>query len=64
MHAGRYILRDPASGRDIAFSVQSGVNAPCRFYWVDEDLSGQPFGHAPDPHVFSTRIDVWRRCSE
>ena len=63
MHAGRYILRDPASGRDISFSVQSGGNAPYRFYWVDEDFSVQPFGHAPDPDVFRTRIDVWRRCS-
>ena len=63
IHAGRYILKDPTSGRDISFSVQSGGNAPYRFYWVDEDFSVQPFGHSPDPDVFRPRIDVWRRCA-
>ena len=61
-HAGRYILKDPTSGRDIGFSVQSGGNAPYRFYWVDEDFSATPFGHTPDAQVFRTRVDVWRRC--
>jgi len=61
-HSGRYIMKDRASGRDISFSVQSGGCVPYRFWWVDEDFSDSPFGHKPDPSVFATRIDVWRRC--
>ncbi|GAA3345676.1 hypothetical protein GCM10020358_53640 [Amorphoplanes nipponensis] len=61
-HAGRYVLRDPASGRDVSFSVQSGGNAPYRFAWLDEDFSASPFAGEPDPTVLTTRVDVWRRC--
>lgn len=56
------MLRDPASGRDVSFSVQSGGNAPYRFAWLDEDFSTQPFAGKPDPSVLKTQVDVWRRC--
>jgi len=62
MHSGRYMLKDPGSGRHIGFSVQSGGNAPYRFWWIDEDFSGNPFAHAPKQNLFSTTIDIWRRC--
>lgn len=62
MHSGRYILKDPNTGRHIGFSVQSGGNAPYRFWWIDEDFSGDPFGHNPKQDLFVTTIDVWRRC--
>lgn len=61
-HAGRYVVRDPATGRDVSFSVQSGGNAPYRFHWLDEDFSRSPFGGKADPAVLDTRVDVWRRC--
>jgi hypothetical protein len=60
-HAGRYIATDPASGRWVGFSVQSGGNAPYRFWWVDEDFSGAPFDHVADPDGVRERVDVWRR---
>jgi len=62
MHSGRYVLKDPNSGRHIGFSVQSGGNAPYRFWWIDEDFSGNPFAHEPKQDLFNTTIDVWRRC--
>lgn len=61
-HAGRYVLRDPATGRDVSFSVQSGGNAPYRFAWLDEDFSTRPFAGVADPTVLESRVDVWRRC--
>lgn len=61
-HAGRFILEDPATGRWVGFSVQSGGQASYRFWWVDEDFSGAPFAHAPDPDGVRRRVDVWRRC--
>lgn len=61
-HAGRYVLRDPATGRDVSFSVQSGGNAPYRFAWLDEDFSRSPFAREADPTLRTTRVDVWRRC--
>jgi uncharacterized protein YfaQ (DUF2300 family) len=61
-HAGRYVLRDPATGRDVSFSVQSGGTVPYRFAWLDEDFSGTPFARQADPSVPRTRVDVWRRC--
>jgi hypothetical protein len=61
-HSGRFILRDPASGRDISFSVQSGGVSPYRLYWMDEDFSGKPFQHEPVSGLRKTKIDVWRRC--
>jgi hypothetical protein len=61
-HAGRFILKDPGSGRWIGFSVQSGGNAPYRFWWVDEDFSGAPFDRIADPDGVRERVDVWRRC--
>jgi len=60
-HAGRFIATDPASGRWIGFSVQSGGNAPYRFWWVDEDFSGAPFDRVADPDGVRERVDVWRR---
>ncbi|MFN8519891.1 MAG: hypothetical protein U0667_10990 [Chloroflexota bacterium] len=60
-HAGRFIARDPASGRWIGFSVQSGGNAPYRFWWVDEDFSGAPFDRVADSDGVRERVDVWRR---
>ena len=62
MHSGRFILKDPASGRWIGYSVQSGGNAPYRFWWVDEDFSGAPFDRVADPDAVRERVDVWRRC--
>ncbi len=62
LHAARYVLRDPASGRDVVFSVQSGGEAPYRFSWLDEDFSSDPFAGKPDPTVLKTQVDVWRRC--
>jgi len=62
MHSGRYMLKDPSSGRHIGFSVQSGGNAPYRFWWIDEDFSGNPFARTPKQNLFSTTIDIWRRC--
>ncbi len=61
-HSGRYLLQDPQSGRHISFSVQSGGIGAYRFWWVDEDFSGNPFGNTAANNLFSTRIDVWRRC--
>jgi len=61
-HAGRFILKDPATGRWVGFSVQSGGMAPYRFWWVDEDFSGAPFARTPDPDGVRERVDVWRRC--
>ncbi len=61
-HAGRFILEDPATGRWVGFSVQSGGEAPYRFWWVDEDFSGAPFARTPDPVGVRERVDVWRRC--
>lgn len=61
MHSGRYIMQDPDSKRHICFSVQSGGFCPYRFYWIDEDFSGDPFAHTPKENLFSTHIDVWRR---
>lgn len=60
-HAGRFIAADPASGRWVGFSVQSGGNAPYRFWWVDEDFSGAPFDRVADPDGVRERVDVWRR---
>ncbi len=60
-HSSRYIMRDKSSGRDISFSVQSGGNAPYRFWWIDEDMSYEPFGRNPDPNVWIEKIDLWRR---
>jgi len=62
MHSGRYVLKDPNTGRHICFSVQSGGNAPYRFWWIDEDFSGDPFGHTPKSDLFKSTIDIWRRC--
>ena len=62
MHSARFVLKDPDSGRWIAFSVQSGGNAPYRFWWVDEDFSGAPFDRVPNPEGVRARVDVWRRC--
>jgi len=62
MHSGRYVLKDPNSGRHISFSVQSGGNAPYRFWWIDEDFSGDPFANTAKQDLFITTIDIWRRC--
>ena len=61
-HSARYILKDPATGRDIVFSVQSGGISAYRFYWADEDMSGKPFDHQPMPDYRLTLVDTWRRC--
>jgi hypothetical protein len=61
-HSARYILRDPASGRDIVFSVQSGGISAYRFYWADEDMSGKPFDHQPMIDYRQALVDTWRRC--
>jgi hypothetical protein len=61
-HSARYILKDPASGRDVIFSVQSGGLSAYRFYWADEDMSGKPFAHQPMPEYRSALVDTWRRC--
>ena len=63
-HSGRYILRDPNSGRDIVFSVQSGGVSAYRFWWLDEDFSGNPFANIAVDNLLSTTIDVWRRCRD
>lgn len=60
-HAGRFIATDPESGRWIGFSVQSGGNAPYRFWWVDEDFSGAPFDRVADVDGIREHVDVWRR---
>jgi hypothetical protein len=61
-HSARYILKDPASGRDVVFSVQSGGISAYRFYWADEDMSGRPFDHQPMPEYRQALVDTWRRC--
>jgi hypothetical protein len=61
-HSARYILKDPATGRDVIFSVQSGGTSAYRFYWADEDMSGHPFAHQPLPDYRATLVDTWRRC--
>lgn len=61
-HSARYILMDPATSRDIVFSVQSGGFSPYRFYWADEDMSGKPFEHQPMSDYREALVDVWRRC--
>jgi hypothetical protein len=61
-HSARYILKDPATGRDVIFSVQSGGLSAYRFYWADEDMSGQPFAHQPLPDYRAALVDTWRRC--
>ncbi len=51
-HTGRYVARDPKSGRMIVTSILSGGGQPYRFIWLDEEFSfkGQP------------SFDIWRRC--
>lgn len=51
-HTGRYVARDPQSGRMIVTSILSGGGQPYRFIWLDEEFSyqGQPL------------FDIWRRC--
>jgi hypothetical protein len=61
-HSARYILKDPATGRDVMFSVQSGGISAYRFYWADEDMSGKPFDHQPMPDYRQVLVDTWRRC--
>ncbi len=61
-HDAGYILKDPASGRDVIFSVQSGGFSAYRFYWADEDMSRKPFGHQPMPNYRAQLVDTWRRC--
>jgi hypothetical protein len=61
-HSARYILRDPATGRDVIFSVQSGGSSSYRFYWADEDMSGKPFDHQPMSNYRQALVDTWRRC--
>ncbi len=63
-HSGRYLLKDPDSGRHIVFSVQSGGIGAYRFWWMNEDFSGNPFGHKAVDSLLTTRIDVYRRCKE
>lgn len=62
MHAGRFMVRDPQSGRDVVFSVQSGGQSAYRFWWADEDFAGNPFGRMPSPEAIVTNVDRWRRC--
>lgn len=59
-HAGRFIMKDPVSGRGIGLSLYAG--GPYRFWWIDEDFSTKPFAKSPEPDLRSTRIDFWRRC--
>ncbi len=61
-HSGRFILKDPASGRAITFSIQSGGFPAYRFWWADEDFSGSPFDRKPKKNFREELTDVWRRC--
>ena len=54
LHAARYILKDPVSGRGIVMSLQNSPAMPYRFWWVDED-----FGVDKE---WRSKVDVWRRC--
>ncbi len=60
-HSGRYILKDPKSGRGVVFAVNSGGTVPYRFWWLDEEFSGRPFAHEPSTEL-SKVIDIYRRC--
>lgn len=61
-HSARFVLMDPATHRDVVFSVQSGGVSAYRFWWADEDMSGKPFAHEPNSDYRQQLIDVWRRC--
>jgi hypothetical protein len=61
-HSARYVLMDPATGRDVVFSIQSGGFSAYRFWWADEDMSGKPFAHEPRIDYRQKLVDVWRRC--
>ncbi len=61
-HSARFILTDPATHRDVVFSVQSGGFSAYRFWWADEDMSGKPFAHEPMTDYRQKRVDTWRRC--
>ncbi len=61
-HSARFILTDPATHRDVVFSAQSGGFSAYRFWWADEDMSGQPFAHQPMTDYRHKLVDTWRRC--
>lgn len=60
VHAARFIMKDPVSGRGIGLSVHAG--GPYRFWWIDEDFSKRPFAKSPERDLRLTRLDFWRRC--
>lgn len=60
VHAGRFILKDPVSGRGVGLSLHA--KGSYRFWWIDEDFSLKPFARTPERDLRQSRVDFWRRC--